>query len=270
MTEGIHQLTVGNIKCVVVNEGISEQTVERLAGIFTTAPEDALAQGLAERGAVGGSMNPLYIEADGRKILVDVGFGNIILKLATIGVTPDDMTDVLITHFHGDHVMGLIDSDGNPHYPNATVIVNEAEWNHWMSESNLQAIGEERANRLKACFTPYTDKITRVKPNDEIVAGVKVVEAYGHTPGHIGLLIESNGERLLHLVDTAHITLQDANPDWSPLFDTQPDVSPITRRRWFAYAADEGILTLWYHFPFPGLGHISRDGEVFKWTPLTE
>lgn len=270
MAEGIHQLSVGEIDCVVVHEGRGEQTVERLKGIFTTASEDKIAQGLAERGAVGGSMNPLYMKVGDRQILVDVGFGNLIPKLGAIGITPQDMTDVVITHFHGDHVMGLIDSDGKPHYPNATIIVNEAEWNHWMSEVTQQQIGEDRANGLKACFAPYTDKIKRVKPDEEIVAGIKVVEAYGHTPGHIGLMIESNGDRLLHLVDTAHITLQDANPDWSPRFDSQPDVSPITRRKWFAYAADENILTLWYHFPFPGLGHISHEGDAFKWTPLND
>jgi glyoxylase-like metal-dependent hydrolase (beta-lactamase superfamily II) len=254
------------------------QDLEMLKRIFSTASEEELAQGLAKHGAIGGSMNPLYISTGDYKILADVGFGtsapeglgNVIPRLGKIGVAPEDITDVVITHFHGDHMHGLTDAEGKPLYPNANVTVNETEWTHWMSAKTLEDIGEERANGLKLRFNAYEGKIRKVHPNDEIFPGVTVVEAYGHSPGHIGLMVESNGERLLHLVDTAHIILQDKHPEWSPGFDSQPDVSPVTRRKWFEYASDENILTLWYHFPFPGLGHFSRDEDAFKWTPIGE
>jgi len=273
MTEGIYPFTIGDIECVVVNEAMRELGIEAIKQIFDKAPEDELEQAfnayVGKYGNAGGAMNPLYIKTGDHKILVDVGFGtnapdglgNVIPNLAKIGVTPDDITDVIITHFHGDHINGLIDADNKALYPNANIIVNEAEFDFWMNAG-------ERSEGAKLRLNAYDGKVRKTQIGDEIITGITTVEAYGHTPGQIGLMIESNGERLLHLADVAHALFQHEHPDWSPRFDSQPDISPITRKKWFKYAADEGILTMWYHFPFPGLGHVEHNGDLFTWKPL--
>jgi len=99
----------------------------------------------------------------------------------------------------------------------------------------------------------------------EILPGLCVLPAPGHTLGHIALLLESGGERLLHIVDCAHNPAQVSHTDWSPLYDMQPDVSAQTRKALFERAARENILVMAYHFPFPGLGRVIEADGAYQW-----
>ena len=155
--------------------------------------------------------------------------------------------------------------DGAAVFPNAEIIMPRREWEHWIESGQAPA---ERTQTLKGIFQPYLERIRYVDDGDTVAEGVTVIALPGHTPGHCGFILDSEGERLLHVVDALHIQMQIAFPHISPIFDVQPDVSAKSRRMVLGRVADERMMILTYHLPFPGLGHVERDGAGFAWKPI--
>lgn len=267
---------VGAVKCTVIQDGGSPFTEERLTGMFANVPHDELFAAFNQTPEPRlNSMNCLLIETNGERIVVDTGLGAgappgmgcLLERLQGAGTTPSQVTMVMITHLHGDHYGGLLDSAGNPTFPNARYVIGRDEWNHWTQDSIMEQMGE-RAEGLRRCLDMMKPKLTYFAGGDRIVPGIQAVAVYGHTPGHLGVMVESEGQSLLALVDMLHSIIQFPHPDWSPRFDSQPDVSPMTRRAMLERAADSGTLTSFYHLPFPGLGHVVREGAAFAWQPV--
>ena len=112
------------------------------------------------------------------------------------------------------------------------------------------------------------DRFSFVGDGDEIAPGVRAVSAPGHSPGHTGLLVESEGEALLALVDVLHMLIQFANPGWHHRFDSDGVLAAETRRAQLERAARDNLLTLFYHLPFPGLGRVVRQGDAYRWQAM--
>jgi len=273
MSSQIHHLQVGEIACTVLGDGVSQMNPDSLQRFFSDVPFEQVRAAYVDMGMdinnLNNAFNCLYIRTADEQILVDTGFGmgrqegfgNVVPQLAEMGVQPEDITTVLITHAHGDHIMGLVTTDDKPQFPNARVLFNSVEWDYWYTENNL---GEQG----KAILDKVAGRVETFSIGDEIAPGVATLEAYGHTPGHTALRIESNGETLLHLVDVLHRHVQFAHPQWSPPFDSDTSLSVPTRKKWMAQAAEDGTLVLFYHLTFPGLGHIHKEGDSFKWVPI--
>ena len=274
--------TVGDITVTVLHAGGNDAIpIEQFVGRFPGVELDAFKQARADIGrsteVTETSLNPFLIETDGQRILMDTGLGGeedaVVAALAEIGVSPADIDVVFISHLHPDHFNGLLKADGTLTYPNATLKIAELEWNAWLTDEALEEIAkrdENLANGLKAKVVPATEQMTveKLQSGDVLAPGVTIFDAVGHTPGHSGLMIESNGEKLFCTVDAAHQLVQMANIDWSIVFDTYPEVSPKTRERLFTRAAEEDLVVLTYHFPFPGLGKITKLEKGFRWEPL--
>lgn len=250
-----YQLTIGEFTCHVIRDGARQMETAALADRLPTADPQTL-QALAARrhpaGTLEWAFNPLLIQTPGDVILVDTGFGATPQQVAGL-VDPADVSRLIITHSHGDHVNGAVDGDGNLHYPNAEIVMQTVEWEFWNSSD------------LRETFWP---RLVCLDGEVEIAPGLTFIPAPGHTPGHSALLVESKGERLLHLVDTLHAPVQLDHPEWSVAFDSDMDLAAETRRAMLGRAADEGMLTLLYHFAFPGLGHVTRAGQAFDWRPV--
>ncbi len=278
MPDGIHTLNVGAITCTVIGDGTSQ--IPDIAELFPDVPSDeleAVVRGLGQHPSnITNSFNMLLIETDGQRVLVDTGLGDsprdglglLRERMVAAGFPLETIDLVFITHFHGDHIAGLTNSDNAPNFPNARYACVQAEWDAWMSEEALANLPEAFAERLQAMMLPLKDKFTLLEFGDVIAPGVTAIDAKGHTAGHTALLIESEGETLFHMVDTLHRQLQFQDPSWSIRFDSQPDISPITRRELLQRSADNGWLTLFYHLPFPGLGHVQVEADGFKWVPI--
>ena len=272
MSGKTHRLQIGDIPCIVLHEGPStasppKPTAEDVQNRFPNAPIDEINDVLQTYGyAQPSSLNALFIESAGTRILVDAGMGNVAgptlghipAALQSEGISADDIDIVFITHFHGDHIFGLLHDDGTPRYPNSRTITAQAEWDYWMSETTLNAIGQERATDLRKTFAPLQDTLSFLNAGDTLAPGVTLVDVAGHTPGHCGLLIESNGERLLDVVDVLHSLAQFTYTHWHFAFDTDGPLAEQNRKGALGRAADERLLTLFYHLPFPGLGHVTR------------
>ena len=274
-----HRLEIGDITCTVIVEGEVESDVSSIAQRFPNASQAEIQDALAKLNITGDKVsnyfNSLLIETDDTKILVDAGMGHnperpqvgqIVPNLASIGLQPEDIDIVYITHFHGDHYMGLL-TDGEPTFPNARYITLDTEWDFWLSDEVQEKMGE-RVKGIRAVVDPLRSKFSTVSVGDEIASGVSAMLLAGHTMGQSGLLIESSDDALLHLVDVLHHTSQFMYPDWHFVWDTDAELAVKTRRAQLANAINRDLLVMFYHLPFPGLGHIQRDGQSYQWIPL--
>ena len=136
-----------------------------------------------------------------------------------------------------------------------------------MSDDTLASINAERADLLRRTFAAYDDRLQIADNSAELLPGVHYVPAYGHKPGQCAVLIESEGERLLHVADAIHTVAQLNEPESVPKFDFQPEVAIQTRLDLLDRVEQENLKMLAYHFTFPGVGLIRRDGEQRVWIP---
>ena len=268
-----YQVAVGDIKCAILHEGESDLIAGSLAQRYPGVSQAQIDSALAGQ-KPSGSLNIPYIYSGGKHIIADVGFGEaghpgaggVEIALDGIGVSVSDIDIVFLTHFHGDHVAGLMDSAGALAFPQASYLTTRAEWDEWIGRWSASDAPQDKANLTR--FSSLRDRISFVEAGDEIASGVRVVDLAGHTLGHAGLLVESAGERLLHVVDLLHQPFQFANTGWHFSFDSDPERAVATREATLRQCADEGILTLFYHMPYPGLGRVSHEAGAFAWNPI--
>lgn len=267
-----YQLQIGDIECAILHEGESDLIAGNLAQRYPGVTQIQIDRALGDQ-APSGSLNLPYINSGGARIIADVGFGEAgrpsaggsEAALAILGLTPADIDIVYLTHFHGDHIAGMTNSAGGLSFPNARYMTTQAEWDEWTSRWSASSAPQDQQNL--ELFTSLRDRFSFVSAGDEIAPGLTVVDLAGHTLGHSGLLIESGGDRLLHLVDLLHQPFQFAHTNWRFAFDSDPNRAAETRARALRQCADENLPVLFYHMPFPGLGMVSIQDGKFHWNP---
>ena len=270
-----HQIKVGDINCVMLLDARIKHSIDTIVGMYKQATPEVIAGILGDVTEVPTDINVLYIDTGATKILVDAGFGVVANQpdsgylnhaLASIGVSPEEIDILFFTHLHPDHVLGLATSDGEPAFPNARYVMTQEEWDEWMPR--WAASDDAWEKQQLALIKPLEDKISFVNDGDELVEGVSVVMIAGHTMGQAGLLVESKGERLLHVADLMHNAIQFTYDDWHLGVDSDGDLAVKSRRRILQRCADEKLLSTFCHLEFPGVGHVLRDGDGWKWQPL--
>lgn len=248
---------VGGIEVVALLDavGVNEGKVDLLIG----AGEDDLKRA-AEDGALKTSINAFVVKLNGKTILFDTGLpiaqsGGIMPALARAGLAPDQIDAVVITHFHFDHVGGLVHR-GAKVYPNAELFVPRVEVNKWSDPGT-------------DFLLTYNVRTNAFEDGAEILPGVTAMAAYGHTPGHTIFMLESEGKKLLVIGDLIHLPgVQLVNPDVAVTYDTNPSRAVASRKRVFAKAAAEQLPVASMHIPFPGVGVLSADGAGYTFKEL--
>lgn len=206
------------------------------------------------------SVNALLVRAGKRVILIDSGLGPaahgaLMASLGEAGVAPDEVTDVLVTHSHFDHVGGLAGADGKPAFPKAVIRMSTAEWAWMKNQPNAAAL-----------VKVIDGHVQTFKPGATIAPGVTSVALNGHTPGHVGYEITSGKQSLLDIGDMAHswvISLK--KPEWIMQYDNDKAAAMATRKATFARLAKSHELVFSPHFPFPGVGRVVADGDAYTW-----
>lgn len=207
-------------------------------------------------------VDALLVKSADRTMLFDTGLGPsvhgaLMGSLAKAGVSPRDVTDVLITHSHGDHVGGLLTATGMLAFPNATIHLSAKEWAWMQAQPNSQTIAKAIAA-----------KVTTFEPEATVVPGVKAIALAGHTPGHVGYDITSGEAEIIDIGDTAHSAVVSlAKPDWAIGYDNDQAEGETTRAAELKRLADSKALLFAPHFPFPGVGHIAAKDSAFVWQP---
>jgi glyoxylase-like metal-dependent hydrolase (beta-lactamase superfamily II) len=232
------------------------------------------------KGHIVAPFNPVVVNTGTKLVLLDTGFGPGIgptvgllpATLAVAGIDPKAIDIVLISHSHGDHILGLKTAEGGLAFPNAEIKVPAADWAFWMNDDNMakapEGFTKVQFGFNRKAFGGLADKVTRFEWGKEVAPGITAVDASGHTPGHTAFVIASGSARILYQGDVTNIPeLFLRNPDWQINFDHEPEKAVQTRRRIHDMAAAEKLLVAGYHFAFPGLGHVEKEGTGYRLVP---
>lgn len=205
---------------------------------------------------------PTLINTGSEVILFDTGLNaaGTTAALTAAGYTPEQVDKVVITHMHGDHIGGLI-NEGAATFANAAYIGGAIEDNHWSQAENDTYEGRMR---------PLRDQFSFINAGDAVASGITSVAAYGHTPGHMGYMVESEGKQLMLFADLAnHYVWSLGYPDWEVVFDTDKATAAKSRREVLSMLAADRVPSIGYHMPFPAHGYVETKGDGFRWVAST-
>jgi glyoxylase-like metal-dependent hydrolase (beta-lactamase superfamily II) len=215
--------------------------------------------------------------ADGSKALLDGGCGHALgpvaglapKALTSLGVKPEEIGMILVSHAHPDHVVGLIETDGSARYQNAELAITEVEHAYWMSDAHRDAasdIDKPFFDGVRAALNAYAAKTRHFRDGQEAMLGIEAVFLPGHTPGHTGFILRSGSEALFLWADVVHVPgIQYAHPEAAIAFDVNPAAARESRKRAFDRASADKMLVAGIHHDFPLFGHLRAHGRAFAW-----
>ncbi|HYF13703.1 MAG TPA: MBL fold metallo-hydrolase [Phycisphaerales bacterium] len=276
---------VGDVQCHSVSDGsmISPGSPHPLFGKNATREEveEIARNAFLDPSSARFYFNVLVVRAADQTLIVDSGFGSLggpsagklEAGLAALGIRPDDVTGVVISHLHPDHFGGIRSGNGELRFAKARYFIRKQERDFWSENPDLSKNGVDEGMRkgmvggAQATLKALDGRLDVIDADAEVSPGIRLVHAPGHTPGHQMLRVESGGALLLMWADVAHnFAISLARPDFHMGFDTDPVQGAQTRRAVMDRAASERVLVMGYHTPFPGLGRVERVGDGrFRW-----
>ena len=250
--------TLGDFKVTTLLVG--SRSVEEPHKIFGLNVDDATFNEVSAANFIGTDaaqffFTPTVVNTGSEVILFDTGLNpaGTTSALEAAGYAVSDVSHVVITHMHGDHIGGLMDGEGNETFTSAAYITGQVEFDAWAKAENENFEGKVR---------PLAEKMTFLNPGQDVRGGITAVDAFGHTPGHMGYMLESGGKQLLLMADTAnHYVWSVAYPDWEVRFDMDKAAAAATRKKIMDMASADRFPLIGYHMPFPGMGFIETRGE---------
>jgi glyoxylase-like metal-dependent hydrolase (beta-lactamase superfamily II) len=276
---GVLRRKVGEVEVFALMDGSVTLPTAMLAGFDAATGETSAKAAHKPFDAANMTLgiNAYLVRTAGRVIAVDSGapaaIGPTVAQwaaaLQAAGVAPDQIDTVFLTHLHPDHVGGLTDmASGAATLPKAELIASEADWAFTHDDAIYSSLPKDLQGLFdlsRALVAPYDSVKTLIQPGAEIAPGLTSVALPGHTPGHLGLRIDSGAERLLIWGDVLHATaFQFARPDWAFAFDTDPGLATETRRKTLDMAAADGMMVAGMHLDFPGFGYVETAGEGYR------
>ena len=277
---GWFRMKLGSFEVTALNDGIFKLPVDQLlqtpdAGLVIRRLQEAYL-GIP----VDTSVNTYLIHTGEKLVMIDTGHagqggaptGLMLAHLKASGYSPEQVDEIYITHFHGDHINGLTDKDGKAVFPNATVRADQRESGFWLGDPSKAPEGARggMANAQRV-LKPYLDA-GRYKPFDgatELVKGVRAVPTYGHTPGHSIYVVQSGANKLVLWGDLMHVAaVQFKNPEVTIQFDSDPKAAAPQRMAQYKDAAAGGYFVGVTHVSFPGIGKLRADGSGYDWIPV--
>ncbi len=222
--------------------------------------------------------NILVLNTGDKLIMFDTGIlsmkpasmpaGRILKSLSEAGINPNDIDAIVLTHPHIDHAGGIMSPDGKTrNFPNAQIYTTEADYKFWTNEALFSTPAGGSARTAVKNLVPNKDRLVMVKDGQEILPGIQALASHGHTVGHMSYMITSNGNSLCFTGDIAHHTILFAKPKMSLMFDTDGAAAAATRIRICDMLAAQRIPALIFHFPWPGIGHIAKAGDGYRFVP---
>ncbi len=277
---GFRTYRVGAAECTALYDGIWEKPHD--PSFIRNASVDDVRDAMTAAGLpadfVSIPFTVLVVRIGGRTVLCDAGTGGqvqptagkMMANLRAAGIAPDSIDTILVSHMHPDHIFGLMEKGTNaPVFPNAEIIVSDVEYDFWTDPAVLGKLPEARrplANRIQAVL-PGWKNIRRVSGEPEVVPGIRFVSSPGHTPGHRAFHLSSGDRQLMISNDTVYVpALVAANPGWHGTFDQDAVTAEASRRTLMDRVIQEKMMICGYHFPFPAVGTLAKDGAGYALT----
>ena len=280
--DGAYRYRIGDVEVIAIHDGFAERPLE--AGFVVNAELADVQAALAEAGhptdKVTINFTQTVMRIGDRTVLIDAGTGaqlaptagKMMENLAAAGIDPASIDTVLVSHFHPDHIFGLMAKDTNAQvFPNAEIVVPEAELAFWTDPSLIERLPEGQrglAQRIQATLGTWGN-VRPVAGGTEVAPGLVTRSAHGHTPGHTVHVLSSGNDTLVIAADTANLpALFVANPGWHVAFDMDKAMAEASRRALLDMVVADGAVIAGYHFGFPNPGRIEKDGEGYAFVPL--
>ncbi|RSK70941.1 MBL fold metallo-hydrolase [Enterobacter huaxiensis] len=280
---GGYNIQVGNVIVTSFTDGSVSQDLHSLLRRTTAQNTDALLAKNFQTNPVEASINVYYIALPGHNILVDTGSGQLfgpgnggrlIESLATQGIKPQDITDILLTHAHSDHTGGLV-KDGQRVFTNARVYVGKPDIDFFFNAENQKktGYGQNYFDVARKTLKPYLDagKVQTFSDSAELLPGITGTVHPGHTPGSAFYTLESKGEKLTFVGDIIHVAaVQFPQPNITIAYDQDQDGAARVRNNAFADFVKHKDLVAAPHLPFPGIGYVAKgERSGYAWVPVT-
>jgi glyoxylase-like metal-dependent hydrolase (beta-lactamase superfamily II) len=278
-TAQFRAFSIGNLSAIALKDGSLQEPNDGKSFVVGQAPAEVAAV-LKSAGAAADhfefSIQPLLVKSGSRVLLFDTGAGGnfgpiagaLLKSMQAAAIDPSSVTDIFISHVHGDHIGGVLTPAGALAFPNAAIHMSAPEWSYLsgMDAKTAQMVGIAQLGALVKAIEP---KIAPFAPDAEIIPGVvKAVAIKGHTPGHSGYLIGSADNTLLYVGDSLHsFATSVRDPQWQTAFDADPTTAAASRVALVARVAAGGQRLYAVHFPFPGVGKIVKQDSGYTWVP---
>jgi glyoxylase-like metal-dependent hydrolase (beta-lactamase superfamily II) len=275
-----YRFKVGSLDCAMAHDGYVRRPLE---GLVANKDLREVQADLASAGMATEHFDliftPVAIRDGNRVTLIDTGTGGKVAptagrtaeNLRQAGIKPEDVSLVVISHFHPDHIFGLTTKENAPTYPNAAVAVPAAEWQFWTDEglpSRAPEAMQGLIKNIRAHFEPLRDRLRMYRPDEELAPGLRSIAAPGHTPGHTAYRISSGSDQLLVISDTTNHPVPFArHPNWHASFDMDKNQAEETRRRLFDQIVADKLRIAGFHYPLPSVGHLERSGDGYRFAP---
>jgi glyoxylase-like metal-dependent hydrolase (beta-lactamase superfamily II) len=280
-TPQTNSFKIGKFAVTVISDGIrpgekpeetfgANQKKEDVAALLTAnfLPTDKFVNGFS----------PVVVDTGSDVILFDTGLGEagrewgagqLIAGMKASGYTPDQVSLVVLTHMHGDHIGGLMEG-GAPAFKNARYVAGQVEYDFWKDPARVGSPAEGGHKGVLKNVVPLAEKTTFIKDGSEVVPGITAIEAFGHSPGHMVFHLESEGKALMVTADTAnHYVLSLQRPDWEVKFDFDKAKAAAARKKVFDMIATDRLPFVGYHMPFPSVGFVEKHEQGYRFVPET-
>jgi glyoxylase-like metal-dependent hydrolase (beta-lactamase superfamily II) len=285
---GFYRYKVGTIECTSINDGARSFPLPD-KWVTNVSKDEAIAAAEAAympKGMVTVPFNPQLINTGGKLVLLDSGngistfeptkgqVGRTLQNLAAAGVDPKSVDMVIMSHLHPDHTNGIRAADGSMAFPNAQIMVPAKDWEFWMSDENAAKAQSSEMMKgyfanVKKIYTGIESKVTKFDWDKEVAPGITSIAAPGHTPGHTAFAVASGGSKVLIQSDVTNIPeFFLRNPDWHVAYDFDPELAQKTRHKFYDMASAEKATVVGFHFPFPAVGHVEKDGNGYRLIPV--
>jgi glyoxylase-like metal-dependent hydrolase (beta-lactamase superfamily II) len=289
---GWYRYKVGSHEVTVVTDGVNrfkipdgfvanktrEEVNEGLVAAFLQPAPDMIAI----------PYNPIVVNTGSKLVVMDTGTGEANFErskgaagqfhtnLKAAGIDRNQVDMVIISHFHGDHINGLLTPDNKPSFANAEILVPAAEWKYFMDDAEMNKQTSERMKGvfagLRRVFDALNRQVTPYEPDKELAPGITSVATYGHTPGHNSFIVSSGNAKVFVQADVTNLPLFVRNPGWHLMFDQDAAMAEATRRKVYDMLAAEKMLVQAFHYPFPSLAHVEKTNTGYRenmvaWSP---
>jgi glyoxylase-like metal-dependent hydrolase (beta-lactamase superfamily II) len=287
---GFYRYKVGAFEVTVVTDGVRPTP---LADNFVRNQQrDAVSAGLAsvypgiDKEKPVYPFTPIVVNTGPKLVVIDTGLGLAVYEqskgamgqfhanLAAAGIDAKTVDTVIISHFHGDHINGLLGADNKLAFPNAEVMVPKSEWDYWMDDGNAsrapEGLVKATHGNVRRVFGALANKVTQYEAGKEIAPGITSVFTPGHTLGHTSHIVASGSDRVLVQADVTAgpALLFVRNPGWHAAFDMDGPLGEQTRRKLYDMAVADKILIQGFHLPFPSAGYVEKDGAGYRLAPI--